>query len=816
MEKNALEIILRVKDEATKTLDGASKQLEDTRKSVEGMGKAFMVAGGMLTGAGIAGVAMMKDWIDKAAEAQSEMTRYDARLKNVADSMKTTSVWVSTGSETTAANTKELKANIEQLNAQKQILKLSTGDHKAQVEAIQGQINALKIQELQAKASGQATGYYTEVVNKNAMSFEQLQKAISQVSLATIKYGFDDETTYGVMVKNLSATKDLAEAKNLLNIEMDLARGANMDLAEATDTVTKALNGKMRGLQTVGIYLKDNATKTQILEAISKKFGGTASDAAKTYSVQMDVLRISIDNVKEALGERLLPSVTNFLTNLSGLVSKFNELDPKVVDAIVNLTLFGTAFSLIAGPFLFFIGSFPSIIKYIQTFSKLVSPAVTILLVLAAVVGTLLIAWNQNWGGIQNITKSVISNVQGQIDRFITTLKQKAQEVKNQLAFGDIRGQKSDLQGQKPLQATNEMAASGLLQAATQTFAQFKTVAQQVATFLQSVFGPAFQTIGKSMKPTIDAVNIQLVPALKNLFTAVQNFAAVAIPIIVNGIALVMTVIAALLNGLITGIATALPFLIGFVTGIVNIITGTLNAIIMLITGNFQATLNFVVLTVTGIFQVIFNTFGMIFAFIGGFVQGIIDFFYGLYMTLVGGSIVPDMVNGILAWVQTLVSSFTGYISGLVQNVVNGFNSLKDTVTNAVQSLANNISSTLGGLAGAAFGWGRNIIRNMIEGIKAAIRGAGKLASKLLGELGISMGDLDHYATGGWVNNTGPAVVHQGEYVLSRDMLAGRTPVSQEVNRVFNQPINITAMITSSADLGLMGSRVAWALRNSR
>ena len=69
---------------------------------------------------------------------------------------------------------------------------------------------------------------------------------------------------------------------------------------------------------------------------------------------------------------------------------------------------------------------------------------------------------------------------------------------------------------------------------------------------------------------------------------------------------------------------------------------------------------------------------------------------------------------------------------------------------------------------------------------------------------------------GGWVNHTGGALVHQGEFVLSRDMLAGRAAIPSAVASTFNQPINIQATINSETDINLIGYRLAWALRNSR
>lgn len=69
---------------------------------------------------------------------------------------------------------------------------------------------------------------------------------------------------------------------------------------------------------------------------------------------------------------------------------------------------------------------------------------------------------------------------------------------------------------------------------------------------------------------------------------------------------------------------------------------------------------------------------------------------------------------------------------------------------------------------------------------------------------------------GGFVPQTGTALLHKGEFVLSRNMLEGRVQAPSSIQEVFNQPININANISNEIDLDLLGDRLAFALRNSR
>jgi hypothetical protein len=77
---------------------------------------------------------------------------------------------------------------------------------------------------------------------------------------------------------------------------------------------------------------------------------------------------------------------------------------------------------------------------------------------------------------------------------------------------------------------------------------------------------------------------------------------------------------------------------------------------------------------------------------------------------------------------------------------------------------------------------------------------------------------MQGYATGGYVSSTAPALVHAGEFVLSRDMLGGKQSIPREVQRAMitnqsttNQPITVNAV--TNADPFLISREIAWAIR---
>jgi hypothetical protein len=76
---------------------------------------------------------------------------------------------------------------------------------------------------------------------------------------------------------------------------------------------------------------------------------------------------------------------------------------------------------------------------------------------------------------------------------------------------------------------------------------------------------------------------------------------------------------------------------------------------------------------------------------IGEFVDKIIGYFTDLYNRLVGNSIIPDMVNGIIEWVKGLWEKFTTMVSEGVDKVVTFFKELPGKTLDAIKTLATNV-----------------------------------------------------------------------------------------------------------------------------
>ncbi len=139
------------------------------------------------------------------------------------------------------------------------------------------------------------------------------KQTILDAAAAAVKLGFDDEDTALSIARLYQHTGDLTEAMKLNSIAMDLARDKNIDLSTAGNLVGLVLEGNARALKQYGISLKDTASPLEALGQLQDLVGGKAQAFANTFDGQMDVLKVDLQNLEEAVGEHLLPLLTKFL-----------------------------------------------------------------------------------------------------------------------------------------------------------------------------------------------------------------------------------------------------------------------------------------------------------------------------------------------------------------------------------------------------------------------------------------------------------------------------------------------------------------------
>ncbi len=255
-----------------------------------------------------------------------------------------------------------------------------------------------------------------------------------------------------------------------------------------------------------------------------------------------------------------------------------------------------------------------------------------------------------------------------------------------------------------------------------------------VVKIVIAVLSTVFTIIGKTLAPVFrqlaQTVQTQIMPAFKQLWQAIQpllptlrDMAIVLGGILLAALGILLGVIGGVLRGLagfISGMIQAVGGVIQIFSGLITFFIGFFQFIIDLFSGNWsklgddlKTMWSGMVLIVEGAWNTIEGIInagiGLVKGLIWGFISTIITYFQNLYNALVGHSIIPDLVNGILQWFTTLITAGPQTLQKLVDWMTTTFNNLLSDATN----------------------WGRNLIGNIINGINSMLGNVAQAASNV-------------------------------------------------------------------------------------
>ena len=266
------------------------------------------------------------------------------------------------------------------------------------------------------------------------------------------------------------------------------------------------------------------------------------------------------------------------------------------------------------------------------------------------------------------------------------------------------------------------------------------------AAFIQLVAAIAPLAIG--IGQALAQVFIGLAPVLATLTVAVVQIVAAFAPLIAQIVSALMPILPPLIAAFLAVVQAVLP-IIPPVAQLVASLAPLAATIVRLAAPILQvaaafvgwAVINLVVPLIKGIVSALsglISKLTSVITAVTGFVSKVINFFTNLYNTLVGHSIVPDLINGIVAWFGQLPGRILGAIRSLISSIAGVFRSAGSAALGAVRAMIGNVVSSLRGLIGQArgalsgagsalVGAGRDLIRGMVSGISSM---AGSIASK--------------------------------------------------------------------------------------
>ena len=187
----------------------------------------------------------------------------------------------------------------------------------------------------------------------------------------------------------------------------------------------------------------------------------------------------------------------------------------------------------------------------------------------------------------------------------------------------------------------------------------------------------------ENMQPTL----AKLMESFKKLEPLLQAIGVVVGVVLLGAIQAVILVITVL--GSV--VAETLPVIAEIFTSVVDTIGNLIQFVVALIKGDWAGAWNYLMQLATSV-QKFYEGWGqLILAIIKGVVDGIMNFFTGLYDSLVGHSIVPDMVNETIAWFgkiyQGVVNALAGVYSAITQPFIDAWNKVSDVAKKIKDSL---------------------------------------------------------------------------------------------------------------------------------
>lgn len=205
------------------------------------------------------------------------------------------------------------------------------------------------------------------------------------------------------------------------------------------------------------------------------------------------------------------------------------------------------------------------------------------------------------------------------------------------------------------------------------------------------------------------------------------------------------------LGGLLKVIGNVVEGIASFISGIIKIFKGLTDFLIGVFTGDWSRAWQGIKEIWDGLWDAIYGTLANFSKAVGNLVlsivKGVVALFKSLYNTLVGHSIIPDMVNAIISWMGKLVNGIKNVIN-LIKGVFTGFASavkaFANLFANGVRevvgffgSLPGKIKSALGNLASSLYNFGQNVIQGFVNGMASigqrAINKAHDIANSVKG-----------------------------------------------------------------------------------
>lgn len=192
------------------------------------------------------------------------------------------------------------------------------------IDFVKGSVSAFNEAE---QAAAKLENIIVNIGGQSQAALERLQAQADKLELAT--FGFTAEQIQelqgGLGLLHLTAD----QIEKLTPLVLDYATATGKDLAQATEAVKNALNGKTEALEKDGIYLDKNNISVETLTQSFKRFEGSAGRALDVGTNKLEIFNDRLGQTQEAIGGYLVDRTLRWLAIFDKIGEKFDDVRKK-------------------------------------------------------------------------------------------------------------------------------------------------------------------------------------------------------------------------------------------------------------------------------------------------------------------------------------------------------------------------------------------------------------------------------------------------------------------------------------------------------
>lgn len=257
---------------------------------------------------------------------------------------------------------------------------------------------------------------------------KSVEKWITKTQNAT---GVADGELRPAFAKLAIAGRSVEQVQSDLAVALDIAAARGLDLETVVQAMSKAAQGNEGALSKLGIQTKDASDKTMayddILKNASKTMGGSAARAADTAAGRAAILGAKFNDLKESIGERLIPAFDNIVKRVNKVIDWFQELNKPTQNLILA----------IGGVFAAVVVLTPAVAALAVAVNAVTWPVLLVVAIIALLVAAFVLAYKKSQtfrNIVDNVAKWFTETLVPSIKEGIAWLKEKLAPVFRQVA----------------------------------------------------------------------------------------------------------------------------------------------------------------------------------------------------------------------------------------------------------------------------------------------------------------------------------------------------------------------------------------------